>query len=818
MDRATLRERLDPAILRERVSERYLAGLALVFAFALWIRLIPRSAMDYLQALDPYMIARMSEAIVTEGHLPLVDAWRYFPFLTPVWRLNLGDIYVPAYMYKLVAPLGIDFVSWTQIYPAFAGALMVAALYFIGKELWGRDAGLLAAFFLAASPAVLHRSSAGWFEKEPFAAFLMFVSIYFVVRAWKRESWYSGMLAGAAFGVAFTVWGGVRFLTLFYPVVAFPVAFLDEDIEKLMAAFTPTIIIGHVLAATLNPARWSVPNATFIFGLGVLSLIWIRYAAETYELVPDTSLRYVVPGLTALGGLLAFLSPLYSQTLAGYVQSTLQKALQESSAVVASTVAENQPATASQIVGSLGAVNAQSIFAFAGTGITEFFSGWTFALIGTAALMLVLSGMLAKKYLGLETVPSRAVYAAYATTFVVLIGLLWFLIPGSAATAYLFAFVLVVTAVAMLAYGPPEGSREVAMRWEFVLPLVWVLSTLFGASQKSRLLFLAAHPVALMAGYGLAVGIREVRRSELWTIATERIEGVEPHIVFKAAVVLFLVPVLVFNGAAAFGMAQSIGGSPNPLWMENLEFMREETPVDSVVLSWWDYGYHFETIGGRAAIADGGNLQFYSNAEGIDYKIINWPLADFLMAENVSEHMDFLRGLSVDYVVLDASMIGKYSAVSTIHNRGESVTGLQTYDCQARNNRCATTTASNNRTYLIYGGSGGRFLVPVASAGNGVRIAGTPLIQQGERTSPVANVCTEQGVVRAAGEGEASLPGCVAFHPYRGYRTLVYIPQDAMRSTLTRLYIMDAAGMDRFTEVFDNGYVKMWKVDAGAAG
>ncbi len=815
----SLRDRMDLAALRDSTDERYLAGLGLVFAFALWIRLIPRNAMEHLQALDPYMIARMSQSVVENGHMPLVDAWRYFPFVTPTWRLNLGDIYIPAYLYNLVEPFGVDFITWAQVYPALAGAAMVAAMYFIGKELWGRDAGLLAAFFLAASPAVLHRSSAGWFEKEPLSAFLMFVSIYFVVRAWKRESWTSGILAGTAFGIAFTAWGGIRFLTLFYPLVAFSVAFIDEDIERLMAAFTPTLIIGHLLVAILNPARWTVPNDTFILGMGVLGLIWARYAVEALDLVPEERLSTVTPALTVVGGILAFLSPLYSQTLAGYVQSAMAKALQSSSAVVASTVAENQPASASQIIGSLGALNAGSVIPIAGTGITEFFSGWTFALIGTSLLLLVLSGMLAKKYLGIDTVSSRTAYAAFFGTFVLFISVALFLIPGSGLTAFVFAFVVVLAGVAVLMVAPPEGMREVPMRWELIIPLLWILSTLYGASQRSRLLFLTAHPVALMAGYGLAAGIHEVRRSELWDIASEKVSAVDPALAFKTLVALFLVPVIIFNGAAAFGMAQSIGGSPNPLWMENLEFMREETPVDSVVLSWWDYGYWFETIGGRAAIADGGNLQFYSDAT--DYKIINWPLADFLTSDDPAAHMDWLDNLSVDYVVLDSTMIGKYSAVSTIHNRGNSTTSLITADCRTQNGRCATTRASDNRTYIPYRDSqtGTEFLAPIAQRGDGIGFGGTPLLRTQQGTAPVANVCTSQGVIPTADDNESALPGCVAFHPYRQHQTLVYIPEEAMRSTLVRLYIMDAHDMPAFEEVFDNGFVKMWKVDtSGSAG
>ncbi len=122
-------------------------------------------------------------------------------------------------------------------------------------------------------------------------------------------------------------------------------------------------------------------------------------------------------------------------------------------------------------------------------------------------------------------------------------------------------------------------------------------------------------------------------------------------------------------------MSKGTGGSPNDNWLENMEWMREETPVDSVVLSWWDYGYWFETIGARTAVADGGNLGFY-----MENGKINFPLADFLASTGMNEvdpnlkekPIDWLKRYSVDYVTLDNTMIGKFSAVSQIHNRNNS--------------------------------------------------------------------------------------------------------------------------------------------------
>ncbi|MFB6294937.1 MAG: hypothetical protein ABEI97_04205 [Candidatus Nanohaloarchaea archaeon] len=138
-------QRLSDAEAADIISAgRYPGLLGLVFIFALWIRLIPQAGMQYLQALDPYMIARMSKAVATGGGLPAIDMWRYFPYGAPTYLLNLGDIYIPAYLYHVVSPF-MDFLTWAQVYPALAGAAMVVAMYFAGKELFDRQTGILAA-------------------------------------------------------------------------------------------------------------------------------------------------------------------------------------------------------------------------------------------------------------------------------------------------------------------------------------------------------------------------------------------------------------------------------------------------------------------------------------------------------------------------------------------------------------------------------------------------------------------------------------------------------------------------------------------------
>ncbi|MFB6294938.1 MAG: hypothetical protein ABEI97_04210, partial [Candidatus Nanohaloarchaea archaeon] len=110
----------------------------------------------------------------------------------------------------------------------------------------------------------------------------MISSIYLLTRAWKRTSWPAGIASGAALGIALTVWGGAKFLVLLYPIVLAAAALVEDDAERLVAAFTPALLVGHIAAAALNPGGWSVPTGGFVLGLGLLGVVWTRYIVDEY--------------------------------------------------------------------------------------------------------------------------------------------------------------------------------------------------------------------------------------------------------------------------------------------------------------------------------------------------------------------------------------------------------------------------------------------------------------------------------------------------------------------------------------------------------
>ncbi len=922
-----VREKMDEdgPMARVGVDHLYMAAVGIVFVFAFWVRALPASGMQYLQALDPYMIARMSAAIVEHGSLPAVDAWRFFPYPTPTYLLNLGNIYIPAYLFELASLVGLDFLAWAKLYPALMGALAIFPMYLLGAEVFDRKTGLLASFFLATSTAVMQRSSAGWFEKEPIAQLLMLSSMYLFARAWNRYDWRAGIGAGLFLGVAATTWGGAKYLFLLYPLVVFMMAVaipMVMSIPTLMfgsglrefdfypgltAAFVPTAVLGSVVPWILNgsASTWSLPNSFFVVNMAATGLLVARYGFSKYDTMDAGRRVYAGIGLFVAGLFAAALSPLYAPRLYSYIERAINSALQSNSAVIGGTVAENAPAAMNNIISQLGASLSAAMIPGASV-FSEYVGGWTFGILGASFLVLMLFLMLARFYYDVESINRSVMIGLFASTVSALSLLLYTAfatanldasavavlsggvsVPSFYVAAFtpaiviasfgsallflaeyiysedfeqwigvtvlmwtaIFVIVIVINAFEVMALLGIAGGMfmvsfrdwademEIEVNWLYVFILLWIASTVYGALQKSRLLFLAASPVAMGAGVGVARMIDAVGRSSVWERIAEALGSSSSETLFRAAVGVVLLVVVAVNVSAVYVMSAGttvqdrsvggIGGSPNDLWMENLEYMRDETPPGSVVLSWWDYGYWFETIGERPAVADGGNMGYYTNE---NVTKINYPLADFLTSQNASEWRGWLDERSVDYIVLDSTMIGKYSAVSQISRRSNTdFNRIPTFDCVRQDGRCRVSEMDNQTVINYRFGRGGDILVPVEQRGRQTRIVGAPLIRAGQQQARVANICVPgRGImqvtddagttggfneaVRSAVRQGRPFGGCVALHPQRGAAQLVMAPPEVMGSTLSRLYLMDGAGIDFVEEAFNNGFVKMWKV------
>ncbi|MEF8880221.1 MAG: STT3 domain-containing protein [Candidatus Nanohaloarchaea archaeon] len=878
---------LDRDKLREKIVQyRYAFPIIAVFLLAVGIRYYPVRNIQYLQALDPYNLFRMSQQIAYEGSRPALDFMRWFPYPTPSYITHIGNIAIPAMVYRFGGFLFFDrYLDFAYfIAPTFAG-LSSVGMYFLGKELYDKYTGLAAAFFLAVIPGVLYRSSAGFFEKEAIGTMFMIYSLLFFVLSWKKKSWIYGIGSGVGLGLFTITWGGSQMLWLLYPMIVGFMLLIDRDIENLVAAYTPAVIMAGAIGSIINPGNFWFTDKLFILALAFLALLWARYLVSEFEILSESRQPYFIPSIYGSGSLLMLLSPLYSQTLASIMFSIYRTGTQSGGSVIGGTVAENAASRLPQMVTQLGSgVVDQIIPALSIVASTT--GTWTLAFLGVPLMLYGLIMMLSKRYGIIDELTGKENYSmiggiivAWALGFTVFfsgfraIGLIMTVLTSalvflmvysleeeSSLTISMMSMIFTAIVLTMYSFGSQNTSAllkgiaypvwaatagfglfyyledfkpvEIELKWYQVLPLFWIGSNLLGATARSRLMYLAAFPVALGAGYTFSVAINRLKTVDLSEFS---VQASNARWILIGLAVLSAIAV---NFLAGFAAAQSIGGSPNQAWMQNLDYLDEQAPNGSTVMSWWDYGYHFQTLGRSASVADGGNFRYYS-----DSSAINYPLADYFTSNNTENHDEFLEKHSVDYLVLDNTMIGKYQAVSQI-SRKDNNNFYTMYQASTGGPLQNAVSRRGNRTVAAFTRGSSRnspaivdqqpndpsssrrqyaeVYVPFNQSNVSMSISDSPTIRYYSGEEEQVNcVLTDEGM--RTFEGEES-DYCMAVDPYysfergaiRGAQTrIVLVPRDIMDHTLVKLYLMDGHDIPYAEKVQEasNDYVEMWSIE-----
>ncbi len=810
-------ERVDDFFTVEGLKNNWaILSVAAIVFFAVWLRYRPEQGMRYFQALDPYMIYRMSQHLALEGNMPALDFLRYTPYNTPTYLLHKGDIIIPAVLYWLGPFLAFpSFLEWAQFYPALMGGVGVLFAYFFGKEVWNRVAGVSAAFFLATIAGAMHRTSAGFFEKEPVGTAMMMISLYGFARAWKRESWLPGVFSGIAMGLFTVSWGGSKMLWLLYPLTVGLVLLLDEDIKSLVRAYTPTVILGSGIAIALDPAGFWFTDSLFIANAGMLGLLWSRYLIEQFEIIDRKNLKYYVPSVSVVGASLLALSPLYSNFLASKVLNIYARVTQSTGAVIAGTVAENTPAGLGEIVSQLGSTMAIRVHPVLGM-LSNVVGTWPLTFIGIAFLGTSILLMILRKYdvIG-ETITEETYFKLFGVFYLVWVLAFAFFFQASVIVAVLPATLATIGGFGLFYLFAEFGTKEIEFRWYYLLPFLWAVTNVLGAVSKSRLVFLATFSVAVISGYMFSLVVKRVNSIDYDSF----LEDGSGNMVRIGALTAVILVVFSVSAASGYGATQGLGGSPNSAWMQNLEYMQQETPADSTILSWWDYGYWFESIGRRAAVADGGNMGHYSDEQ---YGKVNYPIADYFTSSNPYNHTWLLEKHSVDYIVLDSTMVGKYSAVSQISNRDNSkFNSMLTLNTQGNFRNSISQNNDQMVAEFVDNRVGFKVYAPLNSTEESIGFSGTPVLETARGRAEIGCALTEDGYVEFNTSSSTSY--CIAEHPYRSFERglslnrqagVVLVPEAITRSTLVRLYLMDGYGIDYVEKVPEasNGYVKMWEV------
>lgn len=129
----------------------------------------------------------------------------------------------------------------------------------------------------------------------------------------------------------------------------------------------------------------------------------------------------------------------------------------------------------------------------------------------------------------------------------------------------------------------------------FVLLLLWILGISIMLTQGTRFIEQFEVPVALLSGIFVGIFIKYV------DLKTEQYS----YVAVIAAILVLLA--VVSPMAADYNTASQAVGSTNDDMYNTLTWIKANTPQDTVLASWWDFGHLFTAVADRQVVFDGGS-------------------------------------------------------------------------------------------------------------------------------------------------------------------------------------------------------------------
>jgi len=223
----------------------------------------------------------------------------------------------------------VAFVSMS----AFAGVISIVVVYFLGKELFSRETGIVAAALMAFMPSILSESTVGFGVHDPFIMMMTAIVFFFLFRSlntisgnrwvdrWNRKGSFmpdlpsirSGVrnyldtnrrsllyaaMAGVFLGTVANAWEGYTYIiviiSLFYLIQSFLYKIKNRDTMALTFIYTVSVVITLVFSYPVYAGSHAIYPWYYV---SVLFFVLTIPIGLVYTFTRD------VPWLTVLTGL-----------------------------------------------------------------------------------------------------------------------------------------------------------------------------------------------------------------------------------------------------------------------------------------------------------------------------------------------------------------------------------------------------------------------------------------------------------------------------------------------------------------------------------
>jgi len=621
--------------------------------------LIDKTTGDYIPlALDPYYFLRVAETMVeTGGDIGTIDSMRY-PALNVGWHQEILPSTV-VLMYNVAnvfdSEVSLRFVNVLSPVIFFILGLIVFffLIFYLTRSRW---IGILSAGFLTIIPPYLYRSMAGFSDHEAigmlgfFLAMLVYTfSVNFLEKKSSSDKNYLrvlglGILSGLATTFSIASWGGIaKFLFMIIPL-SFLIIWLvkirnkEENMLRYVVFYASwfifTILGGLVFGFPMNSIAFGFMFAfssiltPFVLGFVIVDYLVLKYGMEYIKeknkrlrIIYSAVLTFIFGGILYqifIGNFFDLLKMVFNQVIHPFGTDR-----------VTLTVAENKQPYLNDWIGQIGK-----------RGFWIFLAGLIMVGVNLA------KGLTRRK----EKVRFSFVWLIFIS------GMLFSRISAGSilngenfiSKLILFGSVALFGIYCLYIYFKEDFSFSVNL----IIIASWLVPMVLAARSAIRTFFAIVPFACFMMIYGLF----EIYRNR--NLLKDDMAKLVAWILIALIIIGLVIASVTFTKDIMV-QAKYTGPSADYQWQGAMDWVRDNTPEESVFIHWWDYGYWVQTLGERATITDGGHANGYWD-HLIGRYLLTTPYPETAKS--------LMKTQEVDYLLIDQTDIGKYSAYSSIGN------------------------------------------------------------------------------------------------------------------------------------------------------
>lgn len=232
---------------------------------------------------DPYFNYRTTRYLAEEGFYEFHN-WFDDRAWYPLGRIIGGTIYPGLMVTSAVLYHVMHFFHVTIevrnvcvfLAPLFS-SLTALVTYQLTKELKDAGAGLIAASMIAIVPGYISRSVAGSYDNEGIAIFCMLLTYFLWIKSVKTGSLLWSTLCSLAYFYMVSSWGGYVFLINLIPMHVFALMVTGRFSHRIYVAYSTVYCIGTILSMQISFVGFQpVQTSEHMAALGIFGLCQIH--------------------------------------------------------------------------------------------------------------------------------------------------------------------------------------------------------------------------------------------------------------------------------------------------------------------------------------------------------------------------------------------------------------------------------------------------------------------------------------------------------------------------------------------------------------